>query len=92
MAIAYNRPALRTTPWPFLSEDLRFEVGSIRAAVAGIVAGETMKFILGHRPLQEYDAFLDELKEAGAARLIELLNTRAQAVDVGSLWDSVAEE
>jgi len=89
MAIAYNRPALRTAPWPFLSEELRFEVGAIRAAVAGIVAGETMKFILGHRPLHEYDAFLDELKEAGAARLIELLNTRAQAVGIGSLWDSV---
>ena len=92
MAVAYNRPALHTAPWPYLSEDLRFEVGSISAAVAGIAAGETMKFIVGHRPLNEYDAFLDELKEAGAARLIELLNTRAQAVDVGSLWDSVAEE
>jgi hypothetical protein len=92
MAIEYNRPALRTGPWPFLSEDLRFEVGSIRAAVAPIVAGETMKFIVGHRPLSEYDAFLGELKEAGAARLIELLNTRAQPLDLRSLWDSVPEE
>ena len=92
MAIEYNRPALRTGPWPFLSEDLRFEVGSIRAAVAPIVAGETMKFIVGHRPLSEYDAFLGELKEAGAARLIELLNTKAQPLDLRSLWDSVPEE
>ena len=92
LAIEYNRPAVSTAPWPFLPEDVRFEVGSIGAAVSPIVTGETMKFIFGHRPLSEYDAFLDELKEAGAARLIELLNTRAQAVDIASLWESAPQE
>ena len=92
MAIELNRQAARTAPWPFLPEDLRFDVGSIAAGLARIAAGETMKFILGQRPLSEYDRFLDELEEAGASKLLEMLNAQAIAVDFASLWESIPEE
>ena len=91
MAIEYNRPALRTAPWPFLPEDLR-QVESIAANVARIATGETMKFIIGQRPLSEYDQFLGELEEAGASKLLKMLNTRAVPLDLTSLWDPLSQE
>lgn len=65
---------------------------SIAANVARIAARETMKFITGQRPLSEYDQFLGELEEAGASKLLKMLNTRAVPLDLTSLWDPLPRE
>jgi putative aldouronate transport system substrate-binding protein len=49
-------------------------VKSLEATIVPLVDTEGNKFIMGVRPLSEYDKFLEELKKAGAVELEQIYN------------------
>jgi len=64
-------------PWP-LTELEQEESSIIQTALNDQVTQNTSRFILGQRSLDEWDAYLGELENAGQARYLEMVNAAQQ--------------
>ena len=60
---------------PSLTEEETEEYAEIFNVIDTIASENCVKFIIGERSLDEYDAFVEELQEAGAERAVEIYNT-----------------
>ena len=65
-------------PSPFFtmsfSEDVASERADIWVALNGLCAEMLSKFLLGQRPMEEWDDFVGELNDLGVDRLLEIYN------------------
>lgn len=75
----YGQGSVMTQPLPKLIADNRTMtlISSTQARIMRIVETELMKFIMGSRSMDEYDLFLEELKDIGTDRLVEMLNNNS---------------
>ncbi len=60
---------------PVLSEEALEEYTDIANKVNTLADENIIKFILGERPMSEFDSFVETLKNAGAERMVEIYNT-----------------
>lgn len=70
------------TPYSYtlcLSAEDTAAVTDIMTACKTLVSTESLKFIMGTRPLDEFDDFAAELKKAGADKIEEIYNNAYQA-------------
>lgn len=59
---------------PAMTEEETEEYKKLFNVVDTLASENCIKFIIGERSLEEYDAFVQSLKDAGAERLVELTN------------------
>ena len=57
-----------------LTEDEQDKYDSVMSSIKIYVDEELLKFIIGSRPIDEFDAFVDRIKEMGVDTAIELEN------------------
>jgi len=83
--LASNRPGVDIPLQPGLRvpQDSSFREARSNAVVSLKTAVESgvATFIVGRRPIAQYDAFRSELQKMGAAKLLELYRARATLVD-----------
>ncbi|HML48959.1 MAG TPA: hypothetical protein PKE04_19640, partial [Clostridia bacterium] len=59
---------------PSMTEEETEEYKKLFNGVDTLASENCIKFIIGERSLDEYDAFVQSLKDAGSERLVELTN------------------
>lgn len=72
----YGTGSLITQPLPMLTADdrtIKIIIANV-ARIMRILDIEIIDFIMGRRPLDEYELFVEELHEAGAGTLVDMLN------------------
>lgn len=61
-----------------LNADETEQVTDLKSSCSTIVSTESLKFIMGNRPLSEFDQFVEELIKAGAKEIEEVYNNAYQ--------------
>ncbi len=87
----YCRPfqAERINPFNVLAfaEDLEDETAELYTEINGYVQEEVSKFILGQRPMSEWDQFVEGIRERNIDRLLELYTEQYDRVlNGGNIW------
>lgn len=59
---------------PPMTEEQDARVQEIKQAIWDLAKTEFSKFVMGQRPMEEYDAFIEELIDLGAHEWMEILN------------------
>ena len=70
------------TPYSYtlcLSAEDTAAIADIMTACKTLVSTESLKFIMGTRPLSEFGDFVSELKKLGAEKIEEIYNKTYQA-------------
>ncbi|TCO26192.1 hypothetical protein EV652_10783 [Kribbella steppae] len=75
--LATRKPAPESPP-ARLSDAEREQVTLLTTPLKDTVDRRTLEFILGRKPLTEWDAFQQELEAKGSKRYLELVNTARQ--------------
>lgn len=65
-----------------LSEDTRNELAGMIVNLQSHLESMVSRFIMGSRPPAEYEAFVEELREMGAERLVDAYNEELTTVEV----------
>lgn len=76
--LAEQLPKARTTgikPLPFSTEETN-KITALSQAARDLALTEVDKFILGKRPMEEFDSFIADLKKAGASELENMYNSK----------------
>ena len=88
-AIASQYQAERYNPANFLAfaDDLATEKGTIATEIYTYVQEEINKFVLGQKPMSEWDSFVNGIKDRNVDRLIELYTEQYNRVlNGGNIW------
>ena len=79
----------RINPYNVLGfpDDVATERGDLFAQINGSIQENISKFILGQRPMSEWEDFVEEIKDMGVDRLLEIYTERYDSVmNSGIIW------
>jgi len=76
----FGSGAVITTPAPLLSADNDFwmDIAGIAVGLQSVIEQRVFEFITGRTSLEEYDAFVAEVKKLRSDKLLELLNANSR--------------
>ena len=70
---ATHKPVAVRPPYP-LSDADREQATLLNTPLTDFVNQQTLKFVLGQRPMGQYDAFVQELNGKGAEKYLKMVN------------------